>query len=565
MNQDGEGRLPAHDHSPARNADRAADISSFPHAQIATNRTRNRAFLRRSRLDHGRTAGSGGPADPPLPAGFGVVIDPGTKQLGEDILFGGGPARVLRLSRAGCAALAELRGGPVRSAAAGRLARKLTDAGMAQPRPPELTARPDVTVLIPVRDRPVLLDRCLAALGCDYPVLVVDDGSVDPAAVADIAAAHGAALVRRPVNGEAGPARNTGLLTVTTDLVAFLDSDTMPEPGWIERLATHLADPAVAAVAPRIVPVPPYPSWAGRYTAAACPLDLGGAAARVVPGTRVAYVPTAAVLARRAALLQSAGADGVFDPSLRRGEDVDLVWRLHEAGWRIRYDPAVRVFHHEPGSWRGLLARRFRYGTSAAPLALRHPGQVPPLVLYPWPALTVAGLLAGRPAVAGLGFTGSVLAMRATLHRAGLPARGVLPAMITATHQTWLGTGRYACQFGAPVLAAALVAPGRAGRGRRWARRAAAASLLLGPPLTTWPARRRSLGPVRYLLGQLADDAAYGAGVWTGALRARSLAPVRPVIAWHPLRGDLPSRSPRARDCVRRVPGSVPAPRQRAS
>jgi mycofactocin system glycosyltransferase len=473
-------------------------------------------------------------------------MDPGAKQLGEDILFGGVPARVLRLSRAGRSALAELHSGPVRSAAGGRLARKLTDAGLAHPRPPDLAARPDVTVLIPARDRPVMLDRCLTALGYDYPVVVVDDGSRDPAAVAAVTAAHGAELVRRPVNGGAGPARNTGLLGVTTDLVAFLDSDTTPEPGWIERLAAHLADPAVAAAAPRIVPVPARPSWAGRYTAAACPLDLGEAGARVVPGTRVAYVPTAALLARRAALVQSAGPDGVFDPSLRRGEDVDLVWRLHEAGWRVRYDPAARVLHHEPDGWPALLARRFRYGTSAAPLAQRHPGDVPPLVLHPWPALTAAGLLAGSPAVAGLSFTASVLAMRATLHRAGLPVRGVLPAMVTASHQTWLGMGRYACQFGAPVLAAALVAPGGAGRGRRWARRAAAASLLLGPPLAAWSARRRSLDPVRYVLGHLADDAAYGAGVWAGALRARTTAPVRPVIAWHMLRGDVASRFPRA-------------------
>jgi mycofactocin system glycosyltransferase len=473
-------------------------------------------------------------------------MDPGAKQLGEDILFGGAPARVLRLSRVGRIALAELHSGPVRSAAGGRLARKLTDAGLAHPRPPELAARPDVTVLIPARDRPVLLDRCLTALGDDYPVVVVDDGSRDPAAVAAVAAAHGAELVRRPVNGGAGPARNTGLFGVTTDLVAFLDSDTTPEPGWIERLAAHLADPAVAAAAPRIVPVPARPSWAGRYTAAACPLDLGEARARVVPGTRVAYVPTAALLARRAVLVQSAGPDGVFDPSLRRGEDVDLVWRLHEAGWRVRYDPAARVFHHEPDGWPALLARRFRYGTSAAPLAQRHPGDVPPLVLHPWPALTAAGLLAGSPAVAGLSFTASVLAMRATLHRAGLPVRGVLPAMVTASHQTWLGMGRYACQFCAPVLAAALVAPDGASRGRRWARRAAAASLLLGPPLAAWSARRRSLDPVRYVLGHLADDAAYGAGVWAGALRARTTAPVRPVIAWHMLRGDVASRSPRA-------------------
>ena len=501
----------------------------------------------------GVPAGGGVPAAAAraLPAGFGVALDPGTRQPAEDILFGGAPARVLRLSRAGRAALAELRAGPVRSDAAGRLARRLTDAGLAHPRPPQLSSRPDLTVLIPARDRASLLGRCLAALGRSYPVVVVDDGSQDPRAIAAVAAAHGAALVRRPVNGGPGAARNTGLAGVTTDLVAFLDSDCVPGPGWIERLAAHLADPAVAAAAPRLVAVPAGPSWAGRYTTAACCLDLGGGEARVVPGTRVAYVPTAALVVRRAALDLGAGPGTVFDPALRWGEDVDLVWRLHDAGWRIRYDPAVRVSHHEPSGWPALLARRFRYGTSAAPLALRHPGQVPPLVLHPWPALTVAGLLASSPAVAGLGFTGSVLAMRNALRRAGLPPHGVLPAMVTATRQTWLGAGRYACQFGAPVLAAALVAPGGTARARRWARRAAAASLLLGPPLAAWSARRRSLDPVRYVLGHLADDAAYGAGVWAGALRARSMAPVCPVIAWHPLRAGPATRRARqlSREC----------------
>lgn len=495
-----------------------------------------------------------------LPAGFGIALDPGSKQLDDRTFFGGSPARVLRLTGAGQRALAELRDGPVRTSGAGALARRLTDAGLAHPRPPRLAGPPDVTVLIPVRDRPELLDRCLTALGRRYPVLVVDDGSQDPAAVADVATKHRATLRRRPVNGGPAAARNTGLAGVTSELVAFCDSDCVPEDGWIERLAAHLADPAVAVAAPRILPVAAGRSWADRYSAAGSSLDMGGQEGRVAPGSRLSYVPSAALLARRAALdsvdpggrppgpadRRSAPSDGkpppaapaVFDPELRLGEDVDLVWRLHTAGWRIRYEPAAVVRHHEPDRWRGLLARRFRYGTSAAPLALRHPGQSEPLLLYPWPALTVAGLLARRPAVAGLGFAGSVLAMRAALHRAGLPDRGVLPAMLRATQQTWLGAGRYGCQFAAPVLAAALVAPG--GRpARRWGRRAAAVSLLLGPALTAWSQQRPDLDPVRFTLGHLADDVAYGAGVWAGALRARTTAPVRPAIAWHPLRGDL--------------------------
>ena len=80
-------------------------------------------------------AGPGrGPA--PLPPGFRVVFDPQTQFVGADVLFGGSPPRLLRLNPAGQRALAELRRGPVCSPAAGKLARRLTDTGMAHPRPP---------------------------------------------------------------------------------------------------------------------------------------------------------------------------------------------------------------------------------------------------------------------------------------------------------------------------------------------------------------------------------------------------------------------------------------------
>jgi mycofactocin system glycosyltransferase len=491
----------------------------------------------------------------PLPTGFRITLDPDTKQLDDTTLFGGSPARVMRLSPSGVTALAELREGPIRTPAAGILARRLTDAGLAHPRPPELREQPNVTVIIPVHDRTAQLDQCLSALGQRHPVIVVDDGSLDPGAVADVVAAHHAWLVPRPVNGGPGAARNSGLAAAIgehgTDsdpaaaagIIAFIDSDCLPRSGWIEELAGHFADPLVAAVAPRIIAAPTATNtWAGRYTAACGTLDLGDREGRVLPATRLAYVPTAALLVRRAALqdLLQDGTDrsDVFDEALRVGEDVDLIWRLHEAGWRVRYDPAVRVRHQEPDSWRSLLSRRFRYGTSAAPLAVRHPDAMAPLALSPWPALTVAGLLARQPVIAGAGFVTSVLAMRRTLHRARVPTDRLAPAMLDATRQTWLGIGRYATQFTAPLLAALLLTPAGNGRARRWGRRAAAASLLLGPPLTTWRKRRPDLDPTRFVLGHIADDLAYGAGVWTGSVREHTIVAIRPVIAWRPLRID---------------------------
>ncbi|WP_033289519.1 mycofactocin biosynthesis glycosyltransferase MftF [Amycolatopsis jejuensis] len=462
----------------------------------------------------------------PLPTGFRITVDPGTKQLASGLLFGGSPARVLRLTKAGQTAWTRLADNPVTTSAEGVLARLLTDAGFAHPLPPKKTA--DVTIVIPVRDRAELLDRCLGAIDDRYPILVIDDDSADPAAIAAVTSAHGTKLVRRPVNGGPGAARNTALEHVSTELIAFLDSDCVPAPEWIDRLAGHFADPLVAAAAPRVRPLAP-DTWAGRYTRAASSLDMGTAPSRVAPGTRLSYVPTAALLVRRAAMESAA-----FDPALRVGEDVDLGWRLHDAGFRIRYDPSAEVTHHEPATWRELLRRRASYGSSAAPLAIRRPAAMAPLVLHPWPTLTVAALLARRPLPAVVAFGVAVLSMVRVLRRGNVPTHGVVPAMGTAVGQTWLGFGRYGTQFAAPVLFALLLPGGR----RRWGRRAALVSLLAGPPLTAWMRKRPELDPLRYTAGAVADDLAYGAGVWAGCLHHRTAVPLRPRITWRPLRVD---------------------------
>ncbi len=459
-------------------------------------------------------------ADADIPPGTLIDLDPGTRQLAPGVLFGGSPARLLRLTAAGARALGELRAGTVSSAAGAALARQLTAAGLAHPRPGPLPAALDVTVVIPVRDRVAELDRCLTAAGSRYPVLVVDDGSADPAALAAVCAARGARLVRRPVNGGPAAARNTALRRTGPDragsrLIAFLDSDCIPPPDWINALAGHFADPLVAAVAPRIVGAGP-----GRGSA----LDLGDRRGRVAPLTRIAYVPAAALLVRRAAI--SSG----FDESLRYGEDVDLIWRLVEAGWQVRYEPSVQVPHCEPPSRPARLRRRFHYGTSAAPLTRRHPGSVAPLVLQPWPAVTMAALLGRRPLVAAAAFAASAALLARRLNAADLPARGLLRPLAGGVWQTWLGTGRWCGQYAWPAVLLVLAYPGGRTRQDRRGRRLAAASLLTGPPLALW-ARDRDVSPVLAVADALADAAAYGAGVYAGCLRERLISPVLPAVA----------------------------------
>ena len=234
----------------------------------------------------------------------------------------------------------------------------------------------------------------------------MDDASADPGAIAAIAAAHGARVIRRPVNGGPGAARNTGLAAASTELVAFLDSDCVPEPGWLDRLLPHFADPAVGAVAPRIVPHQAGASWLARYEGASSTLDMGARPSIVRPGARVSYVPGAALVVRRAAA--GAGfADGMFV-----GEDVDFIWRLSAAGWRVRYEPSATMGHDHRVRFRAWFSRRADYGTSAAALEQLHPGAVRPLYASWWTVGAWAAALSGRP-VAAAGLTAAATALLA--------------------------------------------------------------------------------------------------------------------------------------------------------
>jgi hypothetical protein len=238
-------------------------------------------------------------------------------------------------------------------------------------------------------------------------------------------------------------------------------------------------------------------------------------------------VPSTALVARRRALLDVAVDGKVFDESLRYGEDVDLVWRLHCAGWRVRYDPSVEVSHDEPMTWRSMLVRRFRYGTSAAPLSRRHPDATQPLSVPILPALTVAAVLSRRPFVAAATAAAGVASARRVRRGAGLDPAGATADVGRAIVQTWAGVGRYAAQFLMPLVVAACACGDRRTRYRRIA---AAAALIAAPAVAGAMTSPRSLDPVRLTVAGVADDIAYGAGVCSGCVRERTLSPIRPRI-----------------------------------
>jgi mycofactocin system glycosyltransferase len=507
-----------------------------------------------------------------VPPGLRLRPDPGARLVaGGSVLVGGSPVRVLRLTPAGARAVASwFAGTPVAARSGdGALARKLLDAGIAHPdfdgpaagsvaAAALADASPgaaDVTVVIPVRDRHAELARCLDGLRDLAHVIVVDDASADPLAIKRIAAERGADVIRRPVNGGPGAARNTGLEAAATGLVAFLDSDCVPAPGWLGNLLPHFADQAVGAVAPRIVPHERGTGWLARYEGASSTLDMGARPSIVRPGARVSYVPGAALVVRKSAARHG------FRERMYVGEDVDFVWRMSAAGWRVRYEPAAVMGHDHRVTFRAWFSRRADYGTSAAALEELHPGAVRPLYASWWTVGAWGAALSGRP-VTALALTATATALlarrlsRVTGERWPLPA----PPPDNSNRRPASATAGAADSGKEPVrgrrgaaawdLALRLAGGGTLSAGRplgsavtrTWwpvaipaalavrRLRLPVAALILAPALLDWADRRPPLDPARYVAARLLDDAAYSLGVWQGCLARRTARPLLPVI-----------------------------------
>lgn len=416
-------------------------------------------------------------------------LDASAQRHGQ-VLIGGSPLKLFRLTPAGTALVDRIAAGePVSSSA---LVRALLDAGAVHPIPERAPyGAEDVTIVTPTYGRPPTL-----APGA----LLVDDGSPEPVP---------GAAVRLERNSGPGPARNAGLTLVSTPLVAFVDNDVTLTDGWLDPLLAHFEDPTVALVAPRVRSAEGASALAG-YERRRSPLDLGPQAGRVRAGSRVGYVPSAAIVCRVDAVRQIGG----FDPELRFGEDVDLVWRLDEAGWRCRYEPASEVVHEPRQTWAAWVRQRVSYGSSAAPLARRHRRAVAPIRMSGWSVAAWLLSAVGRPVVGaaiGVGSTAALVVKlpdippTTSLRLAGLGNLRAGDQIATAIRRAWW-----------PLV---LLAGWRSGHARR---------ALVGALLA-------ARSPLR-----LADDLAYSAGVWRGVVRERTLAPLVPEIMSWPGRSQRP-------------------------
>lgn len=225
--------------------------------------------------------------------------------------------------------------------------------------------KPSVSVVIPTYNRRPRLARVLSALAAQtFPperieVVVVDDGSTDDT-VEWLESASFPFSLRVESQANSGPAaaRNRGVQAASSDWILFLDDDVVPDPLLVQaHMENHEKAEGDVVVLGTLSSLPSYSQpWVAWEQ-----VQLEKQYAAMVRGD---YQPTyrqfwtGNASVRRSRLLEA----GLFDVTLKRGEDVELGRRLADAGVGYVFDPRAKGLHHAERTLKSFCHAHATYG-----------------------------------------------------------------------------------------------------------------------------------------------------------------------------------------------------------
>lgn len=230
---------------------------------------------------------------------------------------------------------------------------------------------PRATVATCTRERPDDLRRCLQAVlrlpDDGQEVLVVDNNPKTDATRQVVAEFPGVRYVREDQPG-LDAARNRALREAHGEIVAFVDDDAAPDPGWLRALLIHFADPLVLCVTGLTMPVEleseaqeafeRYSAFSRGFKRRSFdwtshnPMEAG----RCGAGANMAMRCTTLDLV------------GPFDPALdagtptQSGGDTEMFARILARGYRIVYEPTALNWHRHRRTHAELVKAIYGYG-----------------------------------------------------------------------------------------------------------------------------------------------------------------------------------------------------------
>ena len=247
---------------------------------------------------------------------------------------------------------------------------------------------PSTSVIVCTYNGSATLRECLEGIQeldyPDYEAIVVDDGSTD--ATAAIAEEYDVRLIRTENRGLSA-ARNSGLEAATGEIVAYIDDDARPDRHWLRYIAAALAGTSHAGVGgPNVAPP-------AQGLVSECVGATPGGPIHVLLSDREAeHIPGCNMAFRRSALEEIGG----FDPQFHvAGDDVDICWRLRDAGWTLGFSPGAMVWHRRRSSIRAFLRQQRQYGRAEALLERKWPERYNMAGHVAWAGRVYGGALGG--------------------------------------------------------------------------------------------------------------------------------------------------------------------------
>ena len=281
---------------------------------------------------------------------------------------------------------------------------------------------PGISVLVPTRDRPESLARCLAGLErqtvrSELEIVVIDDGSRSAASIAQVVGrTAGARLVRQESRGVAA-ARNAGAHVALAPVICVTDDDCVAAPEWAERLrsAIRAGADAAAGATRNFRPEDPLAEATQAIVNYLAERSLGAPpTTSFAPGSNLAYT---AETARAVAF------DERYGPG---GEDRDWCARLVASGRKLVWEPAAVVHHEQDLTLVRFLRKHANWGRGAFRFRRTHPAVPPRKSSAFYGGLVRRGFQSGM--AAGLCVCLAQVAAAAGYFEAALTDRGSAPS-----------------------------------------------------------------------------------------------------------------------------------------